>query len=187
MKALSLVVGLVLIASSAFAAGDFGIEAGIRQQSGDSDAANTTGKSEMGFQFGGVAAFQVNGPLYIRTGMLYTQRPLTLNSTVAFGVNEYKVTMNYVDIPVALMYKFEDYAGVFAGVSLAMNLDASTSNGGGKIEDIKSPYIPLLLGATFKFAPQLGGTIYFETGNGDVAKGLKNYRAVGANLLITFE
>lgn len=181
MKALVLsILSFALIAASAQAA-DTGIEVGIRQQSGDVDGTSST-KSQTGFQAGGVAAFQVNGPWHVRTGLLYTQRPLVVSTSP-----DTKYSMTYLDIPVAAMYKFEEYAGVFAGVSLAMNLDSSCDNGCTKVQDVKSIYVPLILGATFKFAPQLGGTIYFETGSGEVAQGLKNYRAVGANLLITFD
>lgn len=181
MKALVLSLLSLVFISSAHAA-DTGIELGIRQQSGEVDG-NASAKSQTGFQAGGVAAFQISGPWHVRTGLLYTQRPLV--STLAGS--DTKVSMTYLDIPVAAMYKFEDYAGVFAGVSVAMNLDSSCDNGCTKVQDVKSMYVPLILGATFKFAPQLGATLYFETGSGEVARGLKNYRAVGANLLITFD
>ncbi len=162
------------------AAGDFGIEAGVRQQSGDVSVGDTT--SQIGFQFGATGSFQINGPLYFRTGMLYTQRPLKVNGTPT----DTKVSMNYLDVPLTVMYKFEDYAGVFAGVIGAFNLDHSIDNGG-TLRNVKSSIFPITFGATFKFAPQLGATIYYETYSGDVADNFKNYRAVGANLLITFE
>ena len=184
MKALSLVLSLILASSSVFAA-DAGIEAGIRQQSGDSDSANLSARSQMGFQFGGVGAFQINGPVYFRTGLLYTQRPLVFHDNVS-GIDQ-KISMNYLDVPLTAMYKFEDYAGIFAGVSLAFNLDASCDTCSTKIQGVKSIYVPILIGATFKFAPQLGATLYFESGSGEVATGLKNYKAVGANLLISFD
>lgn len=182
---LSAVKFFILIACLTFAgfhaqASDFAIEGGIRQQSGDVDGAATT-KSEIGYQFGGAAAFEISGPWHVRTGFLYTQRPLTVE-----GTPDTKVSMNYLDIPAAIMYRFEDYAAVFGGVSLAINLDSSCG-GGCKVNDIKSPLVPLLIGATFKFAPQLGGTIYFETASGEAAKSFKNYRAVGVNLAVFFE
>jgi hypothetical protein len=181
---LALVATLGLMASTAMADIDYGLEVGIRQQSGEANSGITT-DSQMGMQFGGYAHFPISGPLHLRTGMLYTQRPLNLKSS---GV-EIKTTMNYLDIPVALMYKFEEYAGIYAGISLAMNLDKKADSNAGMtftIDNVKSPYTPFILGAAFKFAENLGANIYFETG-GDVADGLKNYRAVGANLQITFD
>lgn len=163
--------------SLALADVDYGLEVGIRQQSGDVNTPNTA-KSKMGLQFGATAHFPIAGALHLRTGMLYTQRPLISQS----GTVETDINMNYLDIPLALMYKFEEYAGVFAGVSLAMNLDKSAG-----ITDVKSPLIPILLGFSFKFAPNLGGTLYYESASGEAASGLKDYRAVGANLMITFD
>jgi hypothetical protein len=184
MKALALVLSLILAGSSVYAA-DAGIEFGIRQQSGDSDNANLSAKSQMGYQFGGVGAFQISGPVYFRTGLLYTQRPLVFHDNTS-GLDQ-KVSLNYIDIPFTAMYKFEDYAGIFAGVSLAFNLDSSCDTCTTKVQGVNSTYVPILVGATFKFAPQLGATLYFESGSGAVATGLKNYKAVGANLLISFD
>ena len=176
------VLAFVCLSSPAWADEDYGLEVGIRQQSGDVDGGAST-KSQMGLQFGATAHFPLSGPLHLRTGMLYTQRPMTVEGGVGGADN--KISMNYLDIPVALMYKFEEYAGVFAGVSLAMNLDKSADFG--TVTDVKSPLMPIIIGASFKFAPQMGVALYYESASGEVAKGLKDYRAVGANLMITFD
>lgn len=177
--ALSLLVMLGLMSSMAMAAVDYGLEVGIRQQSGDVEGGGST-KSQMGMQFGATAHFPLSGNLHLRTGMLYTQRALTVE-----GTPDNKVTMNYLDVPLALMFKFEEYAGAFAGVSLGLNLDKSADVG--TVTDVKSPLIPFLLGVSFKFAPNLGAALYYESASGEVAKNLKDYRAVGANLMITFD
>lgn len=174
---------VVFMTSQAFAAGEFGIEAGIRNQSGSTDVTGWSTQSKMGFQLGGVGAFEISGPLYFRTGLLYTQRPLGVSN----GVSDGNIKLNYVDFPLNLMYKFEDYAGVFGGVNLAVNMDNSCDGICSKVNDVKSMIVPIVVGATFKFAPQLGATIYFEAGSGEVAAGLKDYRAVGANLKVTFD
>lgn len=183
MKKLALSLMAVLSVSSiAFADVDYGLEVGIRSQSGDVAPATGTTSSQMGLQFGATAHFPISGPLHLRTGMLYTQRPILLKT----GGAEYKISMNYLDIPVALMYKFEEYAGVFAGISLGMNLDKSADSGV-TVTDVKSPLVPMIIGASFKFAPNLGLAIYYENAGGEVAQGFKDYRAVGANLMITLD
>lgn len=171
-----------VFSTSAFADGDFSLEVGVRQQSGEAETTGVSSKSEIGYQFGGVGAFQLNGAWYFRTGLLYTQRNLTVETTTP---TKNKISMNYADIPLTAMYKFEDYAGVFAGLIASVNLDHSIE-GGGNLTDVKSPYMPIVVGGTFKFAPQMGGTIYLEMGGGEVAKNYKNFRAIGANLAITF-
>lgn len=178
MKKFILIALSVLgISSAAFADNDFGIEAGIRQQSGDAESGAST-TSQNGFQFGGFAHFPIYEKLHIRTGMLYTQRPLEVGTV--------KVSMNYLDVPVTLLYKFEEYAGIYGGVSLGLNLDAK-SDSGSDPDDVTSPLVPLLFGAFFKFHPNFGVNIYYESASGKVADGLENYRAVGANLMITFD
>lgn len=174
---LALISIVTVYTANSFAAGDFGLEVGLHNQSGDTDLNQST-TTQGGFQFGATAAFQVNGPLHFRTGMLYTNRHLKVSDT--------KYSLNYLDIPATLMYKFEDYAGVFAGVVASLNLDSST-NDSTKVTGVKSTLFPIVFGATFKFAPQMGATIYYESISGDVADHLKNFRAVGANLVMTFE
>lgn len=176
--ALVLAATIGIFTSAAFAEIDYGMEVGIRQQSGDVDSGST--KSQMGMQFGVSAHMPISGPWHLRTGMLYTQRPLTVE-----GTPDNKVTMNYLDVPVALMYKFEEYAGVFGGISLGLNLDKNADVG--TVTKVKSPLMPILIGTSFKFAPNLGATLYYESAGGEVAQGLKDYRAVGANLMITFD
>ncbi len=171
---------LVLGATDPWAEADYGLEVGTRQQSGDADGGQST-KSQMAMQFGATANFPLSTTWHLRTGMLFTPRPLTVET----GTGNNKVTINYLDIPVALMYKFEESAGVFFGISLGLNLDKSADVG--TVTDVKSPLTPFLLGASFKFMPNLGLALYYESASGEVAKGLKDYRAVGANLMITFD
>ncbi|WP_413586090.1 outer membrane beta-barrel protein [Bdellovibrio sp. HCB274] len=186
--ALSLLVVSGLFSSAAFADLNYGLEVGLRSQSGDTDAAGTNTESQTAMQFGAFGILPIAGPWNIRTGLLYTQRPLTLKT----GLTEGKVEMNYVDIPVNIMYKFEDYAGVYLGANLAINMDKKCGLANCTVSDVTSPLIPLVIGASFKFSPNFGLNVYFESASGKVATvtggtELKNYRAAGANLLVTFD
>jgi hypothetical protein len=172
---------------SAAQAADFGLEAGIRSQSGDyTGSGNTTADSKSNFQFGGVGQFDISGPWRIRSGLLYTGRNLDINLKGAG--NNGTMTLTYFDIPIQAMYKFEDYGGVFVGPVASMLLEKKCDFGTScTVTGAKSMVIPFQIGATFKFMPQVGATIYYETLSGDVADGMGNYRAVGANLLFTFD
>lgn len=164
---------------------DYGVEIGFRQQSGDSSNSSATVISQAGLQGGFTASFPVKDNFNFRTGMLYTQRPLS----VELSTTETKFNMNYIDFPITGMYKFEEYAGVFAGLHLSMNFDKSCSSDSGttcSFDSVKSLITPFVVGVNFKFAPQLGATLYFES-TGQVAEGLENYRAVGANLIIALD
>lgn len=161
-------------------AADFYLEAGFRQQAGEVTSVSATAKSQVGYQFGGIALVDMGESFALRTGMMYVQRPLVSET----NGTENKYSLNYFDIPVAAQFKIADYASVFAGITVGLNIDATATSG--NVTDVKSPIIPFVLGASFKFAPQLGGTIFYETMSGDVANGLKNYRAVGLNLAVYF-
>ncbi|MEK2689670.1 outer membrane beta-barrel protein [Bdellovibrio sp. GT3] len=185
--ALSFLVVSGLFSSVAFADLTYGLEVGVRSQSGDTDASGVSTDSQTAMQFGMFGILPISGPWNVRTGLLYTQRPLVLKS----GGSDGKVEMNYVDIPLNIMYKFEDYAGVYLGVNLAINMDKKCSLNNCNVTDVTSPLIPLTVGASFKFAPNFGLNVYFESASGKAAMAggaeLKNYRAVGANLLVTFD
>lgn len=177
MKKFALVVfaALGVMSSAALADVDYQLEVGVRQQSGDVDSP-ATAKSQMGMQFGATTHLPLGEKWHFRTGMLYTQRPLIVENASV----ETKVSINYLDVPVALMFKFEEHIGVFFGVHLGLNIDKTNA------EDVKSPIMPFVLGTSFKFAPNMGAVLYYDNG-AEVAEGLKNSRAVGANLTITFD
>ncbi len=186
-----LLFGAIIIASVLSLkanAAEFNAEAGFRQQSGDSTAGLTT-KSEVGYQIGMTGNFEINGPLMFRTGLLYTQRPITIQSS-SNSADEAKISLTYFDVPLTVMYKFEDYGGAYAGIVAALNLDKSYSGkgifSGGTLTGTKSMITPFVLGAAFKFYPGMGFNVYFESG-GDTSDSSKNFRAVGVNFMLSFD
>lgn len=171
------VVTLVSLNSSAQY---MGLEVGVRQQSVSAEAAGVGTNTEMALQFGLAGAFPISEALLFRTGFLYTQRPITVK-----GTPDIKYTFNYLDIPLTLMWKFNEFGGVYGGVNLAMVASADCSNCGAASVDKKS-LMPLVIGGTFKFAPNLGIDVYYEMAN-QINDSFKEGRAVGANLLVTFD
>lgn len=175
------IVTLVSFYSSAIG---FGVEGGFRQQSGDVLAGMNT-SSQVGYTLGAVGFFDMTETFALRSGVMYTQRPLkvSVDATQASST----VTMTYFDVPLNLMLKFEDWMGAYAGIAISVNLDKSSSDTTVvKLTNVKSLVVPFQMGVTFKFMPELGLNLYFEQ-FGDVADGLKSYRSVGANLLFTMD
>ena len=170
-------------------AADFGIEAGVRSQSGDSPTSGLTVQSRTNFQLGGVGQFTVSGPFELRTGLMYVQRSVDLK--VSGATNTGLLTLTYFDIPVLASYKFEDYGSVFAGPVLSFILDKKCDFGNGAACDTskaKSMVIPIQIGATFKFMPQMGATIFYETIPADLMTDVyTSSRAIGVNFLVTFD
>jgi hypothetical protein len=183
MRLLSLLVALLF--SQVLLAADLAMTVGTRQNSVSAASVGALDKSGMGYQFGGLAFIPMTDALSVRTGFIYAKRNFTL--TVAGVTSDYD--FNYFDIPMTALFRFSDFGGVFAGVVFGLNLtdDCTLSTGAScSANGVNTTVTPLTVGASFKFAPQLGGEIYLETG-GELSSDAKSYRAVGASLLVTFE
>ena len=160
-----------------------GLEAGFKWSSMDADSTGSD-KQSMGYQIGASGTFDIATNFAIKSGLFYNERPFKVSDTIVVGTDiTGKIT--YFDIPVLLMFKFEEYAGVYLGPSLSIKMSDEISVG--TLSNIKDTVVPLTIGGQFKFAPNLGVNVFFETVSGQLADGLKNSRAVGANLLVTFD
>ena len=156
------------------------VEGGFRWSSAELDQA-TSNKMDIGFQLGGSVVLNFTPEFGLKTGLLYVERPF--KSEVAG--TEVKGKVSYFDVPAFFMFKLEDYAGIYAGPSFSFKLADEITPG--TMTDIKGMVMPITLGAQFKFASNLGVNIFFETLPSEMAKGIKNSRAVGATLLVTFD
>lgn len=156
-----------------------GVEGGFKWSSADITGTDSN-KQVIAFTLGGSAVFNLAPSFGIKTGLFYNER--AFESSV-LGIS-LKGKVSYFDVPVFLMFKFEDYAGIYVGPSLSMKLASESTNM--TLGNVKGTVIPLTVGAQFKFMPNLGVNIYFESA-GDIADNVKNTRAVGANLLVTFD
>lgn len=179
-KTAALLAPAILFFSFQASAQFMGVEAGVRQQSADSNTAGVSTNTEMAYQFGLVGAFPMTDSLLFRSGFLYTQRPVT----VKVGTVNQKYTYNYVDIPLTILWKMNDFGGVYGGVNVAMAASADCDSCATKPN--KGGAMPLVIGGTFKFAPSFGVDVYYEAMS-KVGDEFKEARAVGANLLITFD
>jgi Outer membrane protein beta-barrel domain len=182
MKSLFTLCALLFaVTASAANYTDMALEVGFRSQNGDVDGAGVSTNAQVGYQFGLTASFPVAEQWSIRSGLLYTQK--NVEAEVLTTKQDLKFT--YVEIPATALFKFADYGGVYAGLNISLNLDDDC--GTTACTGVKSLTTPLVIGAQFKFAPQMGGSVYVESLSGEVADGVKNFTAVGANLMITFD
>ncbi len=178
---------LIFFLTTAFAqAQDMAILLGLRNNNGDVANSLYSEKAENSFQFGGLGFFQMADKMHIRSGLIYAEKKFKgEHPSITW---EGKLT--YFDIPATFMYKFSDYGGVFIGPILSLNLGSECSYSTGSscsFTDVKSMLIPFTLGASFKFAPQMGGEFYYEMISGDLANGLKDAKTVGLNFFVTFD
>jgi hypothetical protein len=160
---------------------------GLRSNDAKTDLANASITSKTAFQAGLLAWATFQGRIGGRSGFLYTQRHVELGPTQSGIVN---FQFAYFDVPLTGTFRLGDNAWIFAGPILAFNFSkevtCSTAPTCSAL-DTKSFILPLQLGIDFKFAPQVGGEVFYEYTSGELAKNLSNMSSVGANLLIFFE
>jgi hypothetical protein len=178
MKILIIVL-LATISAHAVNYSDAAFEIGFRQQNG-TVTGGADEKAKTGYQVGVSGTVPITDVLSFRSGLFYVEKSIEVDTTPK---TELKFT--YFQVPVTLMAKLMDNMGLYAGVNVEFNLgDDCTAN---SCDDVESMTTPFVLGAAFKFAPQLGANLFFESGSGKVAEGIKDFKAVGVNLMITFD
>lgn len=178
---------LVLGLASKGLANETAILGGLRSSSAETDIRGAAVSSDPDFQAGLLANLELNKTWMLRTGVILTQRQLTLKPTSAGTVD---LNFVYVDFPFTALYRFSNLGGVFAGPVFAFNQSKDTSctnklNCGSQSVDAIS--FPLQLGVSFRFADQLGAEFYYEYLAGNLEKNVSNVKTVGANLLFYFE
>lgn len=178
-----LISAITLLSLQAWSANytDAAIEAGFRQQNGTVEGVGVDEKAKNGFQVGVSGAFPISDMFSFRTGLFYVEKPLEYE---VGGASE-DIRFTYFEVPATAMYKFAEYAGVYAGLNVDVNLsdDCGTTN----CQSVQSLTTPFVMGAAFKFAPQLGANVFFESGSSKLADGVKDFRAVGVNLMVTVD
>lgn len=184
--AATVIFSMVSVAHAEVAYSMPAIEVGIKMNTMDGDNA-TSNKQSQGFQGGGSMVFDFGDSGFgLKTGLIYSERPFKIE-TAGPVTTEGKIT--YFDIPVQVMFKFEDYAGIFLGPSFSTKLGDECKVAGGtcNLTNVKSLIMPITFGAQFKVAANFGLSLFFETASGEIAQGIKDSRAVGANLLFVFD
>jgi hypothetical protein len=186
MKAIiTLVMGFLLSFSAS--ANDFAAVVGFRSTSASAAGPVTAGVdigAKNGYGVGVLGFFDMAANFQIRSGFLYNTRDVNVKTALV----DFDMNAAYVDIPVTAMYKFAEYGGFFAGPVLALLASKDCKQTGGCTKDPEATALAFQLGASFKFAPQLGGEVYYEILPSEYWKdNLKDIKTVGVNLLFTFE
>ncbi len=187
MKAL-FALGLLLFSNVSFAASsptapDYSmVAAEVGFKSNSVTATGSTSDNQVtGFQLGISGVYNISEKFGLKSGLFYVERPFSSD----FGASEVKGKVTYFEVPAFFMLKFEEYAGVYVGPSLAIKLGDELKPG--SLAGVKSMVVPLTFGAQFKFLPNFGANVFFETIGGEIATGVDNSRAVGVNLMISID
>lgn len=183
-----LALGLLVFSNLAFAAmsptaAEYSmVAAEVGFKSNSVTATGSTSDNQVtGFQLGVSGVYNFTEKFGLKSGLFYAERPFSSD----FGASEVKGKVTYFEVPAFLMLKFEEYAGVYVGPSLAVKLGDELKPG--SLTGVKSIVVPLTFGAQFKFLPSIGANVFFETIGGEMATGVENSRAVGVNLMISVD
>lgn len=174
-----------LVASSMASAQEFGMLVGVHQTDAEQSASNGSSLSgKMGFKAGLAVAFGLADQMRFRTGAIYNQRHFEITS--GSPAVETKYNFDYVDVPANLQYNLNDKVSLFGGMIIGVNIndDVKVPAGTNASNPDAEKMIPLLnAGVNLLFDDMIGFDFYLESGMGDIANGLKNYKTFGANFL----
>lgn len=183
-----LALGLLLISTVTFAkssptAPDYSmVAAEVGFKSNSVTATGSTSDNQItGFQLGVSGVYNISEKFGLKSGLFYVERPFSSD----FGTSEVKGKITYFEVPAFFMLKFEEYAGVYVGPSLGIKLGDELKPG--SLSGVKAMVVPLTFGAQFKFLPNFGANVFFETISGEISTGVENSRAVGVNLMISID
>ncbi len=191
-KAFVLIVSSVISLSCANVAQasdlDFAVLVGTKNNSATTDITGATVTSKFGIMVGvlGLLPLTRNG-FGIRSGGIYNQRYVTMGPS---NQGDIEIQYTYFDIPMTPMLQIDRLITLFAGPVLAFNQSKDVSCSKAPTcaaADVKSFLMPIQIGADFRFAPQFGGEVFFESISGDISKNVANMTSVGFAGLIFFE
>jgi hypothetical protein len=162
---------------------DVGFVVGIRADSADTEVTGAQVSGQNSVHFGAILKTELTETLGLRLGMLYVPRQYEYQVNQNSSSEVYKFT--YFELPVGILYRFSEAGGVFIGPTFGFGLDKSCASN--PCQGVSNSLTTMQVGASFKFAPQFGVEIFYETGMSNITSQLKQQRAVGANLMVTFE
>lgn len=180
---------LVVLGSSSAFATNAGLVLGLKSNSYSADVSAIKEESATGFVIGGFANMPIAEKFSFRTGVFFNQRVLKGSIDSVLGDFDSTVTANYLDIPLTAQFQFTDMVGAFGGINLGLKASASCSGDCDDFEssDYKSMVTPFVLGVNLRAAAEYGFEFYLEKGPDDIADGVKEMSALGANFYYLFE
>lgn len=161
---------------------DIGFNVGLRADSASPANSSYTISGQNALTFGSVIKSLISDKIALRYGLQYTQRQYQIEQSNLTQTHKF----TYFEIPVGILYQLNEFGGLFLGPSLGLGLEKNCGPGVSCI-GFNSSYVSMQFGASFKFAPQMGVEVFYESGLSAVTRDIQSPRAVGLNLLITFD
>lgn len=171
-------VAVFLFTSSLAHSAEFAFAVGYRLNDGTATETSVSVDSKGGLILGGLSYIEYWSEVWIRTGFLYNERKFILEGSAIP-----QASVNYVDVPLNLVWRPDERGGIFIGPVLG--LKASDECGPGDC-DAQAIITPVQLGGFVKMGPQLAVEAFYETLAGKLYSRIEDTTAVGVSVLVVF-
>lgn len=172
------ILAVLLLTGSLTRAAEFAFGVGYRLNDGTALEQSVSVDSKGGLVLGLLSYVPFWAQMQLRTGFLYNERKFIID-----GGAIPEASLNYVDVPLSLMWRPDEKGGIFLGPIIG--LKASEECGPGDC-DAKAIITPIQLGGFVKMGPQLGLEVFYESVPGRIYQGIKDSTAVGVSILVVF-
>lgn len=156
------ILTFILVISKAATGYEMGIVGGLNSNSSSTSVAATTIEGFTGFHVGVIGFAELSNQFSIRSGALYAQRGIDVVS----GTSTTEARLSYLEVPVTVMYMANESIGLFGGAHLGVKISDSCSVNGVScnLTNPESISIGAVLGAQFRFIPNIGGEVSYVMG-----------------------
>ena len=138
---------------------------GTNQTTFAGKATNENYNAQWGLTVGASALIGERNGWVFAPGAAYVQRNSSFSNTYNNVPYSGNVKLQYLDIPLYAMYRFNDFANIYAGPVVALNLSASCDAPG--CGTVNSAVMMASIGAGVKVIEDLGIDVYIKKAFGD--------------------
>jgi hypothetical protein len=161
---LFIVIALVCVGSTVYSA-EAKVGIGAHQTTFGGKGANETYSAQWGLHLGANAMIGERQGWVFSPGVEYDQRKSSFTNTINGVPFSGNVNLQYLDVPLYAMYRFNDFANIYAGPVIALNLSATCDAPG--CGNVNGATVLAGVGAGVKIIEDLGVDFYIKKGFGD--------------------
>lgn len=161
---------------------EMGVTFGMQTTDVDTDSAGVEMNAGSDLYAGVLGFIEAGDGGYLRTGAFISMRKYESE----FGSITAEQSLTSIDVPLTYLFMFSEYAGVFGGAKLGLNISDDCSIEGSNAQctdaDIEALHYATTLGVHFRFVPNFGIEVEYAMGLSDIAKDVEwsSSLAVGA-------
>ncbi|MCB9026938.1 MAG: hypothetical protein H6625_11505 [Bdellovibrionaceae bacterium] len=186
MKKILLVAMPLLLMSFTAQAYEMGLTGGVVTTALDESNSKPELDGKAGYQLGVLGFIDVVEDSFFRTGAIVSNRKFDADLTATVSLDAELMSL---EVPITYLMMFSDYAGLFGGLKLGLNLSdkCSVSDASFKCDmDPESIFYAANVGGHFRFVPDFGIEVEYNLGLSDMAKDYKLKNSLGVGIFYLF-